>query len=956
MIIHNNNSSVTYSFEPDLEKNHSGDSVYSKKHHLSVFVHVKPIFLAVLGQFLKICRLKFALIASSIYISLTIMSFTYSYIHNKQHNSSWGSKHEAFFKNNTPLNYNKVIKYSPTLGIDLMLKNPITYQFNWAHWLNLTDQLVYRANGYSSSVKPLTKFAEKYISSPYFDTPAPLVLGSDKDIKWIGHAYLAFHAPSPARIILLAENDEYNWSVDTSSDDYFYRGLDELVKRQNDDKGNEYNFPIDTTENTLSPTMSTAVVSSVIKTKYSSYKTTSAPHYDGDTAANDVVNYPNYDKSNSTSSLAKQPTEIKKSIPQEKNSKKPGRRLPQPDESIIEFLHEFSNELDNHDIDILLQNALNHEANKFSELVPLQSLDRNPLKLEAKSGANILLTPIKRFNPSSEFNKSSPTLTPNLDKIPQSVLDSKNEKYHILSSASANSCVARFFFFVDTFMDSISHFFGSYTIYLKKNNTKENDASMYECTYEETIRRVYASINENNKLTPLYDKLQIPLPVTLKKDSFSRSIAFKQALNVTASRVLLKGNMNENFYFDLKDHTMKYINTLLYNQTRKPPKQNDNQDSLTLDSRDSFVGTPSLEELFHAQFVLKEIKTIEKSPKYFHEVSIRVNGRNRFRHADWRFFDRALTKPENVKVLHSMFRAWSQFATQEGIVSWLAHGTLLGWYWNGLSMPYDQDMDIQMPIAEMDRLARKYNNTLIVVNPEGNEQGEGVRYLLEVAPTYVERRRGNGNNVIDARFVDTSTGSYIDLTGLAMVKSRLDKNGKPSNDDKRATEKENCDAIYACKNNHYYSEEDLFPLRLTSFEGAPIYVPNNYKKILQEEYHNYNKSEFRNQRFAEDLRIWVDSDKCKEKFKILEDYHKKGKHRFIQDERQMDRLRESRFCNSKEVEEMYHFTKKLTMKHQHEIELLEELTENGSKSLNEIGNPDLERIAMFGLRQEAIFN
>lgn len=955
MIIHNH-PSIAYSFEPDLEKNHSDDSVYSEKNHSPVFVHVKPIVLTVLGQFFKICRLKFALIASSIYISLTIMGITYSYIHSKQYNSSWGSKHDGIFKNNTHLNYNEVIQYSPTLGIDLMLSNPTAYQFNWAHWLNLTDQLLYRANGYSSSVKPLTKFAEKYISSSYFDTPAPLVLGSDKDIRWIGHSYLAFHAPSPARIILLAENDEYNWPVDTSSDDDFYRGLDELLKRQNDDKGNEYNFPIDKTENTLSPTMSTKLASSVIKTKYSSYKTTSVPHYDGDTATNDVVNYPNYDKSNSTYSLARQSTEMKKLITQEKNPKKPGRRFPQPDELIIEFLHEFSNELDKYDVDILLQTALNLKANKFSELVSLQSLEKNPLKLKAKSGANVLLTPIKRFNPSSDFNKSLTSLTPNLDKIPQSVLDSKKEKYHFLSSASANSGIARFFFFIDTFIDSVSHFFGSYPFYLKKNNTKENDTSLYECTYEETIRRVYASINESNKLTPLYDKLQIPLPVTLKEDSFSKKIAFERALNVTASRVLLKGKMKENFHFDLKDHTMKQINTLLYHQARISPKQNDNQDSLTLDSQDSLVETPSLEELFHAQFVLKEIKAIEKSPKYFHEVSIRVNGRNRFKHADWRFFDRALTKSENVKVLHSMFRAWSQFATQEGIVSWLAHGTLLGWYWNGLSMPYDQDMDIQMPIAEMDRLARKYNNTLIVVNPKGNEQGEGGQYLLEVAPTYVERRRGNGNNVIDARFVDTSTGTYIDLTGLARVKSRLDKNGKPTNDDKQATEKGNSNAIYACKNNHYYSEEDLFPLRLTSFEGAPIYVPNNYTKILQEEYRNYNKTEFRNQRFAEDLRIWVDSDKCKEKFKILEDYTKKGKHRFIQDERQMDRLRESRFCNSKEVEEMYHFTKTLTMKHQQEIKLLEELTENESKPLDEIENQDLERIAMFGLRQEAIFN
>ena len=34
------------------------------------------------------------------------------------------------------------------------------------------------------------------------------------------------------------------------------------------------------------------------------------------------------------------------------------------------------------------------------------------------------------------------------------------------------------------------------------------------------------------------------------------------------------------------------------------------------------------------------------------------------------------------------------------------HGPLLSWYWNGLLFPYDNDIDIQMPIDELVNLAK----------------------------------------------------------------------------------------------------------------------------------------------------------------------------------------------------------------------------------------------------------
>lgn len=40
-------------------------------------------------------------------------------------------------------------------------------------------------------------------------------------------------------------------------------------------------------------------------------------------------------------------------------------------------------------------------------------------------------------------------------------------------------------------------------------------------------------------------------------------------------------------------------------------------------------------------------------------------------------------------------------------------------------------------------------------------------YLLDVNPWIWERVRGDGNNVIDARWVDVRNGLYVDITGIA---------------------------------------------------------------------------------------------------------------------------------------------------------------------------------------------
>ena len=125
-------------------------------------------------------------------------------------------------------------------------------------------------------------------------------------------------------------------------------------------------------------------------------------------------------------------------------------------------------------------------------------------------------------------------------------------------------------------------------------------------------------------------------------------------------------------------------------------------------------------------------------------------------------------------------------------------------------------MDTQVPDTTLAYLADHYNQTIVeYVTPGGKDKRD---YLLDINPWSRQRERGQGHNIIDARFIDITTGLYIDITGL----SRLELEEHPD--------------IWQCKNFHKYRLRDIYPLRHTTFEGAPAKVPFQYDALLMEEY------------------------------------------------------------------------------------------------------------------------
>lgn len=204
--------------------------------------------------------------------------------------------------------------------------------------------------------------------------------------------------------------------------------------------------------------------------------------------------------------------------------------------------------------------------------------------------------------------------------------------------------------------------------------------------------------------------------------------------------------------------------------------------------------------------------------KYFQEPS----GSLELSHYDIRYFQgNAVSYDERRETLTHLIRSYLTLFSEMNIETWIAHGTLLGWWWNGKIMPFDFDLDTQVSASTLTYLGDNLNMT--THNYTANAPDGSVihrQYLLDVNPFHVDRVYGNGMNLIDARWIDMQNGLYVDITGLSETRPAQQP------------------GVWSCKNSHRYRTRDLYPLRETIFEGVPALVPYAFDKILTEEYTN----------------------------------------------------------------------------------------------------------------------
>lgn len=135
-------------------------------------------------------------------------------------------------------------------------------------------------------------------------------------------------------------------------------------------------------------------------------------------------------------------------------------------------------------------------------------------------------------------------------------------------------------------------------------------------------------------------------------------------------------------------------------------------------------------------------------------------------------------------------------------------------------MPWDTDIDVMVSEQSIEHLANYYNMTVHHYVDDGG-MGVGRDYMLEINPHYKNTSKADKYNRIDARWVDMTTGLFIDITVLHHD-DMLDRNGQKG--------------LMMSKDTHRYKKDDVFPLRETTFEDVPCLVPYGYTALLEDEY------------------------------------------------------------------------------------------------------------------------
>lgn len=281
--------------------------------------------------------------------------------------------------------------------------------------------------------------------------------------------------------------------------------------------------------------------------------------------------------------------------------------------------------------------------------------------------------------------------------------------------------------------------------------------------------------------------------------------------------------------------------------------------------------------------ILNEINNYPNGdyPKYFHEPLLndkKIGGS----HYDWRFFNIKEINNEYKRIsnLNRLIRAWLRFSNNENIKTWIAHGTLLGYSFNGFMLPWDFDHDVQVSSTSMWKMAKYFNQSLIIDCTTDDQFSSGYgQYLLDISSNFFNRSNINGNNAIDARFIDIHTGMYIDITQLNNIENKdiilkeniksFDKVLKKEFYRLLKQKKININQIIkdndliGCKNNHFYRFDELNLFERHIFEGEYAYIPSNYASILDREFPN-RKTSWKHEGYTwrSNLSMWVLNKRC----------------------------------------------------------------------------------------------
>lgn len=104
-------------------------------------------------------------------------------------------------------------------------------------------------------------------------------------------------------------------------------------------------------------------------------------------------------------------------------------------------------------------------------------------------------------------------------------------------------------------------------------------------------------------------------------------------------------------------------------------------------------------------------------------------------------------KAVRAKHLKLLLTAWALFCDQNHTPYNIAHGLLIAWVWNKKLLPWDNDLDVNIPANYLKKLSEFGNKTYFS------------RYLLDVCPEYTYRRESTVSLLMIFIFSFSNTGT-----------------------------------------------------------------------------------------------------------------------------------------------------------------------------------------------------
>lgn len=435
-----------------------------------------------------------------------------------------------------------------------------------------------------------------------------------------------------------------------------------------------------------------------------------------------------------------------------------------------------------------------------------------------------------------------------VDQFKSKIFDDKNEREKKKKMFRNGRVLKTESFCLNNFHDVNAHLSPGFNVFKPPGLTNELNSALASKSY------LHSYAPNPYKIVFLFgDEVSI-LHVGEKKSFLKNQLiekyiqnSKKRTINLMDEFILMNNtiNINQDNRFEFRIH----LNNSMFNFDFEI------KDIRTLLSLFLPLSHETTEYFYYKNLISSSLTPPMSAPKYFYEPQI--YNTNLGSHFDWRFFSKLnYSDLEKYFIMKNLVTTWLKFCKNNKIITWLSHGSLASWYWNGLSFPWDNDFDFQTTLVDLHKLIYKYNNSLIINDPLYGS----ARFFFDCNYYVLQREKLNGNNNVDARLIDVDTGFYIDITALAVSNTKPSSIYFKQNEFKGNYFKSNLEnKIYNCKNNHFVSLEDLSPLSKTYFFGHPTYVPNNYISILNREYPKLRRNLiYRNFLFFPHLQLWLD--------------------------------------------------------------------------------------------------